>query len=205
MTTKPVNSWLQILTKLVNWISKISNKKNLFNAYKSSNLMLQSKDHEKFISSFMQNKITKVIMLTIPIIESLISASISFLGWFLEELPVRFIPTCLFLLYKQLIRYTALAVALSLSMQNPSGTDTYILLSLDTILPSKRWYRHRSFDTGWGANFERKLLISNNIHKYEKSKKQWRISYCWGQSNNFCLKYYATFNFGKAQNMCGSY
>ena len=46
MTTKPVNSWLQILTKLVNWISKIYNKKNLFDAYKSSNLMLQSKDHE---------------------------------------------------------------------------------------------------------------------------------------------------------------
>ena len=114
MATKPVNSWLQILTKLVNWISKISNKKNIFDAYKSSNLMLQPKDHEKFISSFMQNKITKIIMLTIPIIESLISASISFLGWFLEELPVRFIPTCLFLLYKQLIRYTALAVALSL-------------------------------------------------------------------------------------------
>ena len=52
--------------------------------------MLQSKN-EKFISSFMQNKISKIIMLTIPIIESLISASIAFVGWFLEEFPVRFI------------------------------------------------------------------------------------------------------------------
>ena len=112
-TTKPVNSWLQILTKLVNWMSRISNKKDVFDAYKSINLMLQSKD-EKFISSFIQNEISKIIMLTITIIESLILASIAFLGWFLEELPVRFILTCLFLLYKQLIRCAALAVALSL-------------------------------------------------------------------------------------------
>ena len=106
--------------------------------------MLQLKN-EKFISSFMQNKIYKIIMLTIPIIESLISASSASLGWFLERLPVRFIPTCSFLLYKQLIRYAALAVAFSLLNENPSDTGIYIyiLLSLDTILPSKRLYRDR--------------------------------------------------------------
>ena len=60
-------------------MSRISNKKDVFDAYKSINLMLQSKD-EKFISSFIQNKISKIIMLTIPIIESLILASIAFLG-----------------------------------------------------------------------------------------------------------------------------
>ena len=106
--------------------------------------MLQLKN-EKFISSFMQNKIYKIIMLTIPIIESLISASSASLGWFLERLHVRFIPTCLFLLYKQFIRYAALAVAFSLFNENPSDTGIYIyiLLSLDTILPSKRLYRDR--------------------------------------------------------------
>ena len=123
-----------------------------------------------YISSFMQNKISKIIMLTIPIIESLILASIAFLGWFLEELPVRFIPTCSFLLYKQSIRYAALAVALSLFNAESIWYWYITLLSLDTILPFKRWYKHEVFWYRLGCKLW-KLLVWKNIHNYEKSKK----------------------------------
>ena len=123
-----------------------------------------------YISSFMQNKISKIIMLTIPIIESLILASIAFLGWLLEELPVRFIPTFSFLLYKQSIRYAALAVPLSLFNAESIWYWYITLLSLDTILPFKSWYKHKVFWFRLGCKLW-KLLVWNNIHNYEKSKK----------------------------------
>ena len=96
--------------------------------------------------------------------------SIAFLGWFLEELPVRSIPTCSFLLYKQLIWYATLAIALSLFNAESIWYWYITLLSLDTILPFKSWYKHKVFWFRLGCKLW-KLLVWNNIHNYEKSKK----------------------------------